>query len=74
MSNRIDSFVVVPGATLNTALLSLGFWEGLTAAIVGIGTIALVVYRLRVAHIDLKLSRLDLKLKKAEAAKQGVKI
>ena len=65
MPNRIDSFVVAPGAL--TAWAWLPALESLIAVSVGIVGLALVLYRLRVAHIDLKL-------KKAEAAKQGVKI
>ena len=67
MFNRVDSFVVIPGAAVNTVLLSLGFWEGLTAVSVAIGTIVLVVYRVRVAQIDLKL-------KQAEAAARGIEL
>ena len=65
MPNRIDSFVVAPGAI--TAWAWLPALESLVAVSVGIVGLALVLYRLRVAHIDLKL-------KKAEAAARGIKI
>ena len=65
MPNRLDSFVVAPGAL--TAWAWLPALESLVAVSVGVVGLALVLYRLRVAHIDLKL-------KKAEAAARGVKI
>ena len=65
MSNRLDSFVVAPGAL--TAWAWLPALESLVALSVGVVGLALVLYRLRVAHIDLKL-------KKAEAAARGVKL
>ena len=65
MHNRIDSFVVAPGAL--TAWAWIPALESLVAVSVGVVGLALVLYRLRVAHIDLKL-------KKAEAAARGIEL
>ena len=65
MPNRLDSFVVAPGAL--TAWAWLPALESLVAVSVGIVGLALVLFRLRVAHIDLKL-------KKAEAAARGIEL
>ena len=65
MPNRLDSFIVAPGAL--TAWAWLPALESLVAVSVGVMGLALVLYRLRVAHIDLKL-------KKAEAEARGIEL
>ena len=70
MSNRTDfavrAWAITAPAWLGAPTL-LGFMDGVIALAVGISGLALVVYRVRVA-------RLDLKLKQAEAAARGIEL
>ena len=68
MPNRIDSFVVAPGA------LSAWVW---IPALEGINAIVALIVGLcgfAIAYNRWRVSRLDLKLKKAEAAARGIEL